>query len=341
MITLKEIAAKSKVSIATVSNILNGKTNVSLATKDRVLKIIKESGYTPNYMARSLRSTKTNTIGVIIEEITEFCSPLQIEGITSALEKKGYKLIFENLRYYYRYSGKYSDEYKEEVEKAFQEMLSIKVDAFIFVACHSRRIDFLPKNLPVPVVISYSECADSDYPYVVIDDEDSAVTIIDYLIQKGNKKTGFVCGAKDNFHTKLRLEGCKKALADHKIDLDQSLVYFGNWTREAGYECCKNLLENNKDLDSIFCFNDLMAAGVYDYLFEKNLKPGKDIDVIGFDNREVSIFLRPQLTTMEIPLIELGASAASILLAQLEGRKDFAKESRIKCSLIERESVKK
>ena len=170
MITLKEIAAQSGVSIATVSNILNGKSNVSEATKQRVMQIVKETGYRPNYMARSLRSSKTNTIGVIIEDITNFSSPLQIDGITAALEYRGYKLILENLRYYTKYNGVPNHSYVESVQSAIQEMLTIKVDGIVYVAGHTRNIDFLPSNLPIPLVVSYSGCNNPAYPYVVIDD---------------------------------------------------------------------------------------------------------------------------------------------------------------------------
>ena len=104
-------------------------------------------------MARSLRSSKTNTIGVIIEDITNFSSPLQIDGITAALEYRGYKLILENLRYYTKYNGVPNHSYVESVQSAIQEMLTIKVDGIVYVAGHTRNIDFLPSNLPIPLVV--------------------------------------------------------------------------------------------------------------------------------------------------------------------------------------------
>ena len=91
MITLKELAARCNVSIATISNILNGKSNVSEKTKERVLQVVKETGYKPNYMARTLRARKTNTVGLIIDDIGAFSSPLLVEGVLDILEEKGYK----------------------------------------------------------------------------------------------------------------------------------------------------------------------------------------------------------------------------------------------------------
>ena len=340
MITLKEIAAQSGVSIATVSNILNGKSNVSEATKQRVMQIVKETGYRPNYMARSLRSSKTNTIGVIIEDITNFSSPLQIDGITAALEYRGYKLILENLRYYTKYNGVPNHSYVESVQSAIQEMLTIKVDGIVYVAGHTRNIDFLPSNLPIPLVVSYSGCNNPAYPYVVIDDVTSAFNMTEFLISKGHTKIGIIAGSKNNEHSDQRLIGWEKSMKNHGLSLDPSLIFFGDWKRESGYNCCKKLFETSKDITAIFCFNDLMAAGVYDYLKENNMTAGKDISVVGFDNREVSTFLVPQLTTMEIPLPQFGVCAAEALLKLIDEEKLESQEVRVMCKLIERASVK-
>ena len=340
MITLKEIAAQSGVSIATVSNILNGKSNVSEATKQRVMQIVKETGYRPNYMARSLRSSKTNTIGVIIEDITNFSSPLQIDGITAALEYRGYKLILENLRYYTKYNGVPNNSYVESVQSAIQEMLTIKVDGIVYVAGHTRNIDFLPSNLLIPLVVSYSDCNNPAYPYVVIDDVTSAFNMTEFLISKGHTKIGIIAGSKNNEHSDQRLIGWDKSMKNHGLSLDPSLIFFGDWKRESGYNCCKKLFETSKDITAIFCFNDLMAAGVYDYLKENNMTAGKDISVVGFDNREVSTFLVPQLTTMEIPLPQFGVCAAEALLKLIDEEKLEGQEVRVMCKLIERASVK-
>lgn len=339
MITLKEIAVQCNVSIATVSNILNGKSNVSEATKQRVLQVVKDTGYKPNYMARSLRSSKTNTIGVIIEDITAFSSPGQIDGITAAFEDKGYKLILENLRFYQKFQGQFQKEFKEEVEAAIQEMLTIKVDGIIYVAGHSRNIDFLPENLPVPLVVSYSTCTNPAYPNIIIDDVNSAVKMTDYLIEKGHKRIGVILGYKGNDHSELRFKGYKKSMKNHNLEIDNTLVYYGNWSRDSGYDCCKNLLETSKDVSAIFCFNDLMAAGVYDYLLEKNLMPGKDLCVAGFDNREISTFLVPQLTTMNIPLDQMGHAAAVTLLNLINEKGESSESTSVMCQLIERASV--
>ena len=107
MVTLKEIAEKCSVSITTVSNILNGKSNVSERTKERVLQVIKETGYRPNYMARGLRAARTNSVGIIIDDLTEFSSTGIIDGIMSYFDEHNYKAILENLRFYSKWGTKW------------------------------------------------------------------------------------------------------------------------------------------------------------------------------------------------------------------------------------------
>ena len=142
MITLKELSAKCGVSIATISNILNDKSNVSEKTKQKVLKIVKETGYKPNYMARTLRVRKTKTVGLIIDELCAFSSPFLIEGIFRYLEYHGYKSILETLRLYSKWANHPdANEYSNAIKDCVDEMLSIKVDGIIYIAAHSHNIE--------------------------------------------------------------------------------------------------------------------------------------------------------------------------------------------------------
>ena len=189
MITLKELAAKCDVSIATISNILNGKSNVSDKTKERVLKVIEETGYKPNYMARTLRARKTNTVGLIIDDIGAFSSPNLIEGVLNHLEAQGYKAIIETLRLYSKWDNKPdSAEYKKAVRESVDEMLSIKVDGIIFIAAHAHDIEYFSADLGIPIVIAYAYQTNNSIPTIKIDDFESAYIMTKHLIAKGHKK---------------------------------------------------------------------------------------------------------------------------------------------------------
>ena len=340
MITLKELASKCGVSIATVSNILNGKSNVSKQTKERVLKIIAETGYKPNFMARTLRAHKTNTVGLIIDDIGAFSSPNLIEGVLNYLEAQGYKSIIETLRLYSKWNNSPdSIEYANAVRASVDEMLSIKVDGIIFIAAHAHDIEYFRDITGVPIVIAYAYQSDNKLPTIKIDDFESSYLMTKHLINKGHKKIAIIGGAKSDRHERDRLEGFEKAMKEAALELNKSLVEAGGWSRKGGYKACERLFKKASDFTCVFCFNDLMAAGVYDYLYEHGKIPGKDYAVAGFDNREMSDYLTPPLTTMEIPLEEIGHEAAVVLLQKINGNEIEKNDIKIPCRLIERSSV--
>ncbi|MBP5519955.1 MAG: LacI family DNA-binding transcriptional regulator [Treponema sp.] len=342
MITLKKIAEECSVSITTVSNILNGKSNVSESTKERVLKIIKATGYRPNYMARGLRAAKTNSVGIIIDDLTEFSSPEIIDGIMSYFEEHNYKAILENLRFYSKWGTQWyhNKGYEESVQQAIDEFKAIKVDGIIYVAGHARCISCIPNNLEIPLVISYAFTEQKGISSVEFDDVKAACDLTNHLIASGHKKIAVIAGTKDNIHTTRRIEGFKKAMKENGLKNEGKILY-GNWKRESGYQAAKELLSDS-DFTAIFCFNDLMAAGVYDYLNEKNLVPGKDISVAGFDNRPMSQFLTPQLTTVDIPLYDIGRKSAELILNQINSPETAGiQQSFVECKFVERDSIKK
>jgi len=342
MVTLKEIADKCGVSIATVSNILNGKSNFSEETREKILQVIKETGYRPNYMARTLRAHKTNTIGLIVDDITDFSTPNLIDGLMSLCEKKGYKIILENIRFYSkkRDEWKSDDDFKEAVEMAIQEMLAIKVDGIIYVASHSRNIDCFPLNLDIPFVISYAY-SDEPIPTVIFDDESAAYDMTKYLISKGHKKIALVMGQEQSIHTQRRFKGFERAMKESNLTLNEKLFEYGDWKVESGFEACSKIIESKEEFTAVFCFNDLMALGVYDCLRANKLEPGEDISVAGFDNRTISEYVSPKLTTMEIPLRDLGEKSADALIELINGNELETNHMELKCSFVERESVKK
>ena len=342
MITLKEIAEKCSVSITTVSNILNGKSNVSESTKERVLKVIKETGYRPNYMARGLRASKTNSVGIIIDDLTEFSSPQIIDGIMSYFDEHGYKAILENLRFYSQWGTKWyhNKGYETAVQQAIDEFSTIKVDGIIYVAGHARNITCIPENLELPLVISYAFTDSADISTVEFDDVDAAYNLTKHLIANGHKKISVIAGTEKNIHTMRRLEGFKKALAESNIDFSAKNLKYAEWDSKSGYEAAKELLKDS-GCTAVFCFNDLMATGVYNYLDEKGLVPGKDVSVAGFDNRTISQYLKPSLTTVDIPLFEIGRKSAELILHQINSPESYERQQCfVKCKIMERESVK-
>lgn len=143
LVTIKEIARECNVSVATVSNILNGKENVSEKTRERVLKVIEQREYQPDHLARSLRKGKSNTIGVIAEDIGQFSTPPILEGIMRRCEREGYQTMIQNLCLYAKWGDRWFDDesiYRDTLESAMQKLFAIKADGLLYVAGHSRYI---------------------------------------------------------------------------------------------------------------------------------------------------------------------------------------------------------
>ncbi len=348
MITLKEIAKLCNVSTTTVSYVINGKPKVSEETKNKVLDIIKETGYQPNYFAQGIRKQKSSIIGIITEDLAQFSSPGIIEGIMSYCESRHFKTILENMRLYDRWGSSWFDQekqYNSILEPSLQQMLSIKVDGIIYVAGHARIINCFPKDFNLPGVITYAYSGNKRYPSIVIDDEKGSYEATRYLLHNGHKKIGVIGGQSSNIHTQKRALGYQKALFEEKIPYNPDWIKYCDWTREGGYHAAQQLL--CEDISAIFVMNDIMAGGVYDYLYEHQLTPGKEISVIGYDNREVSEFIRPSLTSMAIPLSTIGIEAAKIMIDLLDSEESNISEYtytnteiRIPCQLIERASVR-
>lgn len=348
MVTLKEIARECNVSATTVSNILNGKPKVSEATRQKVMQVVKKRGYQPNYVAQGLRNQRTRTIAVIAEDIGQFTTPGIIESVMARFESEGYHTILWNLRLYARWSESwYNNEqaYRSILNPVLQELRSIKVEGVIYVAGHARLIHCTTQDYEVPMIMAYAYSDLPGIPSVTIDEEKSGYDMVKYLLSMGHQRIGFIGGRANNIHTQKRLYGAQRAMFESHVPYNPEWVRYGDWFRHSGYEETGPLVQAG--VTAIFCMADRMAGGVYDYLEEKGLRAGEDISVTGFDNQDLSEYCRPALTTMDLPLTEIGNRASLLLLERLKERETgtepqkAAENISIPCTLVERKSVKR
>lgn len=343
--TLKEIAEICGVTVSTVSNVLNDKPKVSEEKKRQIMKVVEELGYQPNYFAQGIRKTKKRIIGIITEDIMDFASVSMVETIMAHCESNNYRTLLLNMRMYDKWDNQWYDDNTRIIESSkpmFQQIMSVKVDGFIYVAGHCRKIHCIPENIDIPGVILYGLSAESQYPSVVLDDEAGGYSIAKFIIDKGYKNFGVISGKTDNMHTNKRLLGIQKAMFDAGLPFNPGLVYEGDWKREGGYKCAGELVKQG--VKCILCMNDLMAAGVYDYLYENGLEVGKDIAVVGYDNREISDYMRPRLTTYDLNLSNLAQKAAEMMvdiLTDYEKQKEYDNFyiAKIPGELVVRESI--
>ena len=342
MATIKEIAKACNVSVATVSNILNDKPGASAATRKNVMAMIEKMNYTPNVVAKNLKLQKTRSIGVIAEDMTIFSIPDIIDGITEQCEQVDYQILLINLRLYKKYNDTYysKDDYYEVVHREIKKLMQKQVEGIIYVASHERPILCIPENLPIPAVMAYGYSRTPKVPSVVVDERKGAYEITKYLIENGHTRIGVIMGKADSIHAQSRLVGYQEALFDSGILYSPGFVTEGDWNRESGYEGITKLLA--KDITAVFCMNDLMAGGVYDRLAELGMTVGEDLSVVGYDNRELSSYYNPPLTTIDLPLHDIGYRASEIMIEMLEGREISEEESvcAVECTRRIRKSVK-
>lgn len=342
MITVKEIAKMCNVSPSTVSNILNGRPNVSEETRKRVLEVVKETGYQPNFYASNMRKQSTRTISIIAEDLGQFSTTPILEAAMAYCEEHEYRSIIMNLRMYDKWQDTwYHDERKLQsmLSPVLNELQSIKVDGLIYIAGHGRVIHCLPEDFSMPTVVAYARSENNRFPSIVLDDEKGGYEMMKYLLDHGHKRIGIIAGAADNLHTQERLVGCQQALFEANIPYNPNWTYYGDWERASGYKGAKTLF--GEDITAIWCMNDLMAGGAYDFAHEKGIEIGKQIAIAGYDNRQVAEFLYPGLTTSELPLKEIGYRSAERLIEILEGKENVSDDSPIKmaCKMVPRESV--
>lgn len=343
MATIKEIAKACGVSAATVSNILNKKPGASEATRELVLETADKMDYLPNYVAKNLKTRNTRSIGVIAEDMTIFSIPDIIDGITEYCEKVDYQILLINLRLYKKFNDAYYNktDYFDAVKQEIKKLIAMQVEGIIYVTAHERAVRCIPEDLPIPAVMAYGYTKSGRVPSVVVDEEQATYALVEYLIRKGHKRVGVITGKTDSLHMQGRLLGYQKALRDNQIFYDPELVFPGDWTRESGYRYTDELLE--KKVTAIFCMNDLMAGGVYDRADELGLDIPGDISIVGYDNRQLSSYYKPPLTTVELPLHDIGYKAADVMIQMLKGEIQEQKEEliyQVGCKELIRQSVR-
>lgn len=342
MITVKELAKICGVSPSTVSNILNGKPNVGEETKKRVLEVVKETGYSPNYFASSMRKQNSKMISIIVEDLNQFTTPRIVGSIMATCEERGYRTILMDLRLYDRWQNTwFKDEEKltSVLLPTIQEIQSIKVDGNIYVAGHGRAIDYFPKHYNIPTVIAYAKSENDRFPSILMDDENGGYDMGKYLVSMGHKKIAVITGLEDNMHTQKRLAGFQKALFEAGVPYNPEWTIGGDWRFETGYRLAPKALAINPTV--IWCMNDQMAGGVYQYLHEHNISVGQDISVAGFDNMEASEYMTPRLTTNALPLRGIGQLSAETVIQMIEneGWRPEQMKTWVPCEMIIGESV--
>ena len=337
-VTLKQIAEHLNLSISTVSKALKDYPDIGIETKNQVKELAKNLNYKPNALAVNLRTNESKTIGLIIPEIVHHFFSNVIKGIVSRAEKKGYLVIILQ-----------SNESCELEKKQIELLLSHHVDGIIISLANDTE-DYSHINnaldRKIPLVMFDKVAKRVDCSKVVIDDRKAAYEATSHLILKGCKKIAHFRGALTPLNSIDRFLGYRKALLDHGMEHDPSLVYICNCddkSFEEGKLNARKLLKEHKNVDGVFINTDLVAIGALTEFKELGVKVPEDIMVVGFSNWFMSSVISPTLTTIDQPGFNMGETAFDQLFTEIEMLKKkelpVPRIIELETRLIEREST--
>ncbi|HWQ14913.1 MAG TPA: LacI family DNA-binding transcriptional regulator [Roseiflexaceae bacterium] len=330
MATIREVAQHAKVSVATVSHVINRTRYVDPETEERVRAAIKALEYRPNLLARSLRRRETRTIGLIVPDNANPYFAEVAHVIESTGFAVGYSLILCNT------------DWSEEKQSIYVDvLLSKQVDGLILMAS-SERLEPLAHILAahVPVVIVGREMGDMPVSQVQVDNEQGGYLAGQYLVRLGHRRIGCVAGPGNETPSWGRIVGFRRALEEAGVPLAPELIVPGDFRPAGGEAAMRTLLERDRGLTAVFAANDLMAFGAINALRRADLHVPQDVSVIGFDNIGLSAVMMPALTTVAQPVAEVGQVSVQLLLQQIGGERNTPARVVLPTALIERESCR-
>ncbi len=328
--SLKKVAEKAGVSIATVSRVINNSPSVNANTRIRVQKIIKELNYSPNRVAKRLRNrnTSSNLLGVLIPDIQ---NPFYVEvlrGIEDVSYKNNYALMVCNFS---------QDETKEQMY--LDIIQSESVDGLITAPVHEKdqKVINLVKG-GLPIVCVDRGLLDVDVDVVLVENRKGAYQAVDLLAKKGYKRIGYISGIPKIPSSREREIGFQNALKDNNLTLYPELIKYGNSAHESGVQLCDELLSLPNPPDAIFTGNNLITLGALETIHRRKLQIPKDIAIVGFDDMYWSISLNPPLTAVRQPAYEIGKCAAEQLISRINNPDRPTSSMILKTELMVRES---
>ena len=306
MVTIKDVARQANVSVATVSRVFSGANVVREETSRRIRDVAARLRYSPHGGARSLITSKTHTLGVLLPDLYgEFFSEI-IRGIDAAARNSGYHLLV---------SSSHSD--SREVESAMRSMRG-RVDGLILM---SPDIDAetLVANLPEgqPFILLNSAVRKEGVPSVSISNTRGAREMVRHLITHGHRRIAFISGSDRNVDSDQRRSGYRSALSEARLPNDRSLEVRGDFTEDSGFEAARMLLERSPRPTAIFAANDAMAIGALSALRDAGVDVPREIAVAGFDDIPIARHMSPALSSVHVPIAELGQRATKRLIDAL------------------------
>lgn len=305
---IRQIAKEAGVSVATVSRVLNHPEHVAPKTREKIERIMKEAGYTPNWFARGLNFNKTGTIGLMIPHILNSVHMEIAKGIEDVAHQKEYIALMCNME---------NDRNKER--RYLQWLIKRRVDGIIFISSSLEARDFRQvqeQGIPIVLIGAYRDS--SDFHVVSVDYRAAAIKAVKHLIGNGYQKIALLYGETPQVENMRKVEGYRQALQDAGYPFAGEYLRSVENSIEGGYLGAKKLVELKHPPGAIFATSDYIAFGALDAIKDKNLRIPEDVAIVGFDNIRMSNLVEPRLTTVEIPLHKMGVYGARLLFDRIE-----------------------
>jgi LacI family transcriptional regulator len=322
------VAKQARVSVATVSAVVNQTAYVSPQLRARVEAAIRKLGYQPNLMARSLAVRKSHMLGMIVPDIANPFWPEVVRGAEDKAHELGYTLLLSN-----------SDDAPAKEELYLRLFLAKRVDGIILAKAPGALKPDLAAGLKkariaTTLLMRVHKGVDADA--VLVDDKEGAYEGVAHLARLGHRRIGIIAGAKDFSTSRRRLEGYRQALKDSGLPSDPALVCVGNFRVDSGYAAGLDLLK--KKPQAVFISNYLMAVGFMKAMRQYQLRCPQDVAIVTCDDHPWLDSFTPRLTTVNFPKYDVGAEAARLLVERLKNRERPIETVQLKSSLQIRDS---
>lgn len=303
-VTIKDVARKANVSVASASRALNGQGRIAAETKNRILRIAQELNYVPHIGARSLITKKTEIIGILLPGLHgEFFSEM-IRGIDEASWQYNFQLLLSS--------------YNADANNTARAIAAMRgrVDGIIIMVPY----DYDPEEfagINIPHVLIGAKHDKEAENIVGIENFNGAMLAVDHLFERGARNIALLSGPSQNLDAEQRYQGYLKSVKDHGL---KPSIIKGDFTESSGKNAALEIIETNKSgqkIDGIFCANDMMAVGLIKELQKQNIRIPQDIKIVGFDDIPISKYLNPELSTIHVKIAKLGQVAFEMIVAQI------------------------
>ncbi|MDO4775731.1 MAG: catabolite control protein A [Aerococcaceae bacterium] len=300
-ITIYDVAREAGVSMATVSRVVNGNPNVKPSTRKKVSEVIERLDYRPNAVARGLASKKTTTVGVIIPNVTNLFFSSLARGIDDIASMYKYNIILAN-----------SDENPDKELQVFNTLLAKQVDGIIFMGYHIQ--DHIRQEVSrtrTPVVFAGTVLSETDLSMVNIDYRAATREVTEYLLGHKRRVALVTGSAEYDINRDFRLAGYKEALAQHNVKVKQDLIIQKNFSYSEGDKIAAQLLAAKATAAVVS--DDEIAIAISNALYDRGIKVPEEFEIITSNNSMLTQIVRPQLSSIQLPLYDIGAVAMRLL----------------------------